>query len=229
MPVEDLYTELDANEISEALRRALKIKGTQASPGKMNVQQLQPTVDVIQGGFSLYEILNLELITGATGTGQNLTIFDPTVANPPDDTRQNNREFEIRILYMEVQAEDLTAVDGFTDDDRLVLNVRMEMQGSGPAIDGIRSLGISILKRWKANLAPDGFIWSIPAWSGQGGGPSASGSDESLGVNNWQGWIPAGTLFSIRLDTPDNNFGAGSQLKVRIQAVRVPKGCRLPL
>lgn len=226
--LDPLFTDLDANQVSESLRRALQIKGTNAAPGKMNIQQLQPVVDVLQDGFAIYEILNLEIVESASGTGQNVDIFNSQFPITKTDTRQNNREFEIRILFMEIQALDITAADGFSDDDRLVMNVRMEMNGFGAAIDGIRSLGVSILKRWKANLAPDDFIWSLPAWSGQGGGPSASGSDESIGVNNWMGWIPANTNFSVRVDTPDNNFGAGSQIKVRIQAIRVPKGCRLP-
>jgi len=223
MPLDPLFTDLDANQVSEALRRALQIKGQIAAPGKMNIQQLQPTVDELQGGFSIYEILNGEESISATGALQVLDVFDPTANVPPDRNQKNNRDFEIRMLYMEVQIEGLDALD-YADNDRLVLTVRQEMQGFGSAIDGIRSVGISWIKRWKANLAPDNFIWAIPSTASQG-----TGGDELSAVNNWQGWIPAGSKFSVRVDSPDVNFSAGANLEARYQAIRVPKGCRLPV
>lgn len=218
---DELFTDWDSNQISKALRDAIEIKGIRGAPDKMNVQQLQPTVDVLQGGFARYEILNLNIINSMSGALQTVDIFDPTL-QPESDSR-NNREFEIRILFMEIHMMGLDAIT-YADNDRLILNVRQEMQGFSDAIDGIRSSGINWIKRWKANLAPDEMSFSIPSTSAEG-----SADDAPQAVNNWAGWIPAGTKFSIRIDTPDVNFPGGAQVEILIQAIRTPKRTFLPV
>jgi len=162
-----LQSEIDSSLYGNAVGRALNVKGGLNVPNSINVDNVIPIVDVLQGGFARYEILNGGVLISAGGSIQTLTVFDPTAEVTDLDNKINNRDFEIRILFMEVQLEGLLAAD-YSNDDRLVLTVRMEMQGSGPAIDGDRIQGIRWLKRWKANLAPDGFIWSLPSSSGQG-------------------------------------------------------------
>jgi len=225
MPPEDPnYSALDANTLSEAFRRALQIKGVKGAPGQVNVFSVQPTADIIQGGFALYEKINGALSVSLAGN-PDLTqiVFSPLATVTALDNKANNRDFEIRLLMLECQIKGLTTANGYVPNDRLYMDLNLKELGTGPGIDGTVTTGVSILNRFQTNLEPDSFFWHFPSARTETDNDDASSSNSM-----WDGWVTAGTEFSVTAFSDDRNFPAGSILEIGYQAVRVPKGCFLP-